>query len=101
MPTRLAEKPDSVARHTPPLDGDDAGRCWEAWDTVTKPAVSIARGLPTAGVLAAVDAQDLAGHEGRMLEIEDRLDDIAHLAHAANRVELGKPLLGPPGVLRS
>src|ERR1700676_3978879 len=34
MPTRLAEKPDSVARHTLPLDGDDAGRCREAWDIV-------------------------------------------------------------------
>src|SRR5216684_57491 len=97
---RLAEKQDSAVRHTPPLDGDDAGRCWKAWDTVTKPAVSIARGLPTAGVLTAVDAQDLAGHEGRMLEIEDRLDDIADLAHAANRVELGERLVGRLGVHR-
>src|SRR5438034_3549936 len=41
------------------------------------PNLICARGLPTAGVLAAVDAQDLARHEGRMLEIEDRLGDIA------------------------
>src|SRR5207249_11471826 len=61
---------------------------------------SIARGLPTAGVLAAVDAQDLAGHERRMLEIENRLGDIAGLAHAADRVELGERPVGRLGVDR-
>src|SRR3954452_21553515 len=99
MPTKLAENPDSVARHMLPLDGDDAGRCREAWDTVMVDRLERA-GLPTAGVLAAVDAQDLAGHERRMLEIEDRLGDIAGLAHAADRVELGERLVGRLGVHR-
>src|SRR5437763_15620712 len=69
--------------------GDAGRRGTRSWSIA-----SSARGLPTAGVLAAVDAQDLARHERRMLEIEDRLGDIAGLAHAADRVELGERLVG-------
>src|SRR6266576_3790581 len=47
MPTRLAEKPDIVARHMPPLDGGDAGRCREAWDTVMVGRLELA--APTNG----------------------------------------------------
>src|SRR5260370_29024911 len=72
--------------------GDAGRRGTRSWSIA-----SSARGLPTAGVLAAVDAQDLAGHERRMLEIEDRIDDIAGLAHAADRVELGERLVARLG----
>src|SRR5207237_3861795 len=75
--------------------GDAGRRGTRSWSIA-----SSARALPTAGVLATVDAQDLAGHEGRMLEVEDRLGDIAGLAHAADRVELGERLVGRLGVHR-
>src|SRR5258705_9387949 len=72
--------------------GDAGRRGTRSWSVV-----SSSRRLPTAGVLTAVDAQDFAGHEGRMLEIEDRLGDITGLAHAADRVELGERLVGRLG----
>ena len=40
-----------------------------------------------AGALAAVDVQDLAGHEGGTFEIKDRIDDVLDLAHVADRVQ--------------
>ena len=43
--------------------------------------------LPAAGVLAAVDMQDLTGDEARTFEVEDGIDDVADLAHPANRVQ--------------
>jgi hypothetical protein len=82
----------SVARALTTVDANDF--------PVTKQAVFSPRGLPTAGVLAAVDPQDLAGHEGRMLEIEDRVDDVGDLAHAADWMELRERLVGRLGVHR-
>src|SRR5215470_8006320 len=43
-----------------------------------------------AGALAAVDMEDFAGHEARLLQIEDRVDDVGDLAQAADRVQAGK-----------
>jgi hypothetical protein len=52
---------------------------------------SIVNVASVAGALAAVDVQDLAGDEGRALQVEAArragLDDIADLAHAAERVQ--------------
>ena len=47
-------------------------------------------GWSVAGALAAVDVQDLAGHERGAFEIQDRVDDVADLAHAADRVQRGE-----------
>jgi hypothetical protein len=77
-------------------DDPDGGRCWGAWDAVMVGLLERAGGLPTAGVLTAVDARDLAGHEGRLLEIEGRLDNIAALAHAADRGQSSDPAGLPP-----
>jgi len=38
------------------------------------------------GVLAAVDMEDLAGHEVRSLEVEDGVDDVADFAHSTDRM---------------
>ena len=43
-----------------------------------------------AGGLAAVDVQDLAGDEGRPLEVEDSVDDVADLARPG-RAGAGRP----------
>jgi hypothetical protein len=42
---------------------------------------------PASGVLAAVDMEDLAGDEGRALEEDDGLDDVANLTHPADWVQ--------------
>ncbi len=39
------------------------------------------------GALAAVDEQDLAGHEAGTFEIKNRVDDVLDLAHVADRVQ--------------
>lgn len=44
--------------------------------------------MPSA--LTAVDVQDLPDDERSVLEVDDRLDDIANLTHPAKRVELGE-----------
>ena len=43
-----------------------------------------------AGALAAIDMEDLAGHEARGFEVEDRVDDVGDLAHTADRVQGGE-----------
>ncbi|GHK01142.1 hypothetical protein SY2F82_29390 [Streptomyces sp. Y2F8-2] len=35
--------------------------------------------------LAAVDVEDLSGDERGVLQVDDRVDDVAHLAHPAQR----------------
>ena len=45
---------------------------------------------PAAGVLTAIDVQDLAGHEIRPLEIQHGVDDIADLAHAVDGMQARK-----------
>ena len=40
-----------------------------------------------AGTLTAVDVEDRAGDERGVLKINHRVDDVAHLAHATNRVQ--------------
>src|SRR5258705_13021771 len=47
-----------------------------------------------AGALAAVDVQDLAGDERGGFEVGDGVDDVADLAHPADRVQTGKDLVG-------
>jgi hypothetical protein len=44
--------------------------------------------------LAAVDVQDLAGHEGRRLEIENSADHILDLANPADGVQRAHPGVG-------
>jgi hypothetical protein len=44
--------------------------------------------------LAAVDVQDLSGHERRRLEIEDSTDHILDLAHPTDRVQRAHPRVG-------
>ena len=59
--------------------------------------VSVAdRGLhaSVSGGLAAVDVQGLAGDERGSLEVEDRVDDVADLAHPAQRVQGRQALVG-------
>ncbi len=46
-----------------------------------------------AGVLAAVDVQDLAGDEAGRLEVDDGVHDVARLAHPADRVQAGERLV--------
>jgi hypothetical protein len=43
--------------------------------------------VSVAGALAAVDMEDLAGHEARRLEVKDRFDDVGDLAHVPDRVK--------------
>ena len=43
-----------------------------------------------AGVRAAIDVHGLAGHKGRRLEVENRLDNFLNLAHSPQRVQRGK-----------
>src|SRR5262245_63237149 len=57
-------------------------------------------GMSVACALAAVDVKDLAGHEARRLEVEDRVDDVRDLAHAADRMESGEPGIGLDGMHR-
>ena len=42
------------------------------------------------GALAAVDVQDLAGDERRVLQIQDGVDDIVDVAHPAERMQAGE-----------
>lgn len=44
------------------------------------------RRSPTTGVGAAIDVQYLPGHEGCIVEIEDRVDDILNFSNAPDRV---------------
>ena len=46
------------------------------------------------GALAAVDVQDFAGHEAGRFEIEDRIDDVGHFAHVADRVQRAECRVG-------
>jgi hypothetical protein len=39
------------------------------------------------GALAAIDVKDFTGHEVGRLEVQDRVDDIGHLAHMADRMQ--------------
>ena len=50
--------------------------------------------------LATIDVDGLAGHEAGGLEIEYRTDDVGDLAHAAERVQLGKLRMGFYGMHR-
>ncbi len=43
--------------------------------------------MSVARALAAVDVQDLAGDERRVLQVEHRVDDVVDLADAADRVQ--------------
>ena len=47
------------------------------------------RALPAAGLGAAVDVKDFAGHECCSLEIKHGVDDLAHFADPAHRLEAG------------
>jgi hypothetical protein len=38
--------------------------------------------------------QDLAGHEGRILEVEDRAENVGNLAHMSDRVKAPERLMG-------
>ena len=44
-----------------------------------------------ARALTAVDVQDLASHETRRLEIQNRSDDVGDLSHAAQRLQGAQP----------
>src|SRR5262245_59230952 len=44
-------------------------------------------GRSVTGTLAAVDVQDLAGHEAGLLEIDDGVSDVGHLAHVTDRMQ--------------
>ncbi len=46
------------------------------------------------GALAAVDVQDLSGHEGRRLEIEDSTDHVLDLAHPTDGVQRAQSRIG-------
>jgi hypothetical protein len=50
-------------------------------------------GLVTSA-LAAVDVEDLARHEGRRIQIQNSVHDIAHLAHVTDRVQCPERLVG-------
>jgi hypothetical protein len=39
--------------------------------------------------MTAVDVENLARHEGRGLEVENRVDDVLHFAHASEHWPLG------------
>src|SRR5271155_73185 len=56
--------------------------------------------LSVSCALAAVDVQDLPGHERRRLEIEDPTDHILDLAHPADGVQRAHPGVGARLVYR-
>src|ERR1700722_14628237 len=58
-------------------------------------------GWSVACALAAVDVQDLAGHELGGLEIRDRFDDVAYVAHAPDRMQRSERAVGLHSVHRS
>src|SRR5580693_2695936 len=58
-------------------------------------------GWSVAGALAAVDVQDLSSHELGGLQIRDRFDDVADVAHPADRMQRGERVVGLLGVHRS
>src|SRR5882757_6551820 len=58
-------------------------------------------GRSVAGALAAVDVQDLAGHELSGLQISDRFDDVADVTHPADRMQRSERVVGLLGVHRS
>ena len=48
----------------------------------------------TAGVLATIDGERLASDELGSLKIKNRVDNLAYLAHATDRMQAGKDLPG-------
>src|SRR4051794_4680368 len=53
---------------------------------VVSPLCVCKRSCSVAGALAAIDMQDFAGHERRVFEKQHRIDDVADLAHPADRM---------------
>src|SRR5690348_11026905 len=56
--------------------------------------------VSVAGALPAVDVRDLAGDEGRLLQVQHRPDHVLDLAHPADRMQVGHGATGVGGVHR-